>query len=614
MAVLDRCLRPSSTTYDFCASRNQLHPWTSEVENAKDDDEALIATINREVDIASSKLLGGEARAAISVLRRAYRIAKGSAPATGIGAAVSGKEVTPAWRLGLATVHLHLCIVLSKLGRHQQAIEEARAGCIAMDEVWRTILTASAETDAAEIDGDFSKPAAPLKKLLARPPAWLEQAVEVAIQTRQALAAEAEMLAVPGAILQFHQRGMARRVMSDTSLSESSQQLDASVPAMSSSSSAASLRTGAGSGDKGWFQDVRRLHREAVMLATSLLPEEHEARICAERACREAEARATARSIPADSPEANGFSTNLPPLLQLQARSRLPVRTLPGEMNESNSPASPATAPKRKQRGGSVAAATSKSCSALEDSSRKGATGTSLKANTGLSYLTCPRGDVFAASLPERSRETSRIKRSPESSPKAKEHAQAPVAPRSPTGEKIDPFKDWKLNVLTDTNQMNLRQMMLRTEEGQVKLQAELKRDCHYFKSVLLKEYDDDKLFDSRVRFSDYGMQVGINSEKKKEKFRELMYAPTEKAIQRKAWEKDLFALYGVPYSEKKGPDVKALKKLFIASYDRTPHAKAERQREEEDRRRREAQEKADKFSGLQLGKQADVAPVAEPH
>merc|ERR1711879_705637 len=79
----------------------------------------------------------------------------------------------------------------------------------------------------------------------------------------------------------------------------------------------------------------------------------------------------------------------------------------------------------------------------------------------GLNYYACPPGDVFNAAMPVtlppsvlRAREKQ----------KKKKKADVPVPVATVEKRTCDPFKDW-MDDMADVNRMNLKQMLMRTDE-----------------------------------------------------------------------------------------------------------------------------------------------------
>jgi hypothetical protein len=237
--VADLVLKPSLATYDM---RPDKEYWYEPVlETGQDQDGSLVALVEHQVGLAAAKLRTGEHRRAIGILRRAEGVAAGYARAP------PGEPPRPVAHAALALIHLQNCVVLSHMGSHGDAAEEAKRARAETDEVWRVLQEASAAEDAAvsawwEV-GPLGAAGAPeqLKALLRKPPPWLSMLVEVAIQSRQCLALELE-----------YQRPAA--------VSETDDEIDG-------------------------------LHLEAAALAEQLLPEDHPVRQRAVQAHQEAEQR-----------------------------------------------------------------------------------------------------------------------------------------------------------------------------------------------------------------------------------------------------------------------------------------------------------------------------------
>jgi len=110
--------------------------------------------------------------------------------------------------------------------------------------------------------------------LLTAPPRWLPRVVEVSIQARQCIALEIEYCLPPGS-----EAGASEERSNDD---------DGTVPAEGLSRPRPSPA-----------QEVAEMHREAVVLAQQLLPDDHPVRSGAERACLQGQDR---KSKPRDSP------------------------------------------------------------------------------------------------------------------------------------------------------------------------------------------------------------------------------------------------------------------------------------------------------------------------
>jgi hypothetical protein len=155
---------------------------------------------------------------------------------------------------------------------------------VEMDKVWRMIFLASGEQEAATADGDKSRPAAPLRDALRRPPQWIERAVETAIHARHCIAIELEFEAKQkrrerrqntSAMIAGNSvasMGLAAGFSTDASAGQSKAELhDDIVPDPVPISEQFSVQ-----------EQVGNLHREGVQMARQLLPAGHPVRNRAE--------------------------------------------------------------------------------------------------------------------------------------------------------------------------------------------------------------------------------------------------------------------------------------------------------------------------------------------
>merc|ERR1711939_451691 len=98
-------------------------------------------------------------------------------------------------------------------------------------------------------------------------------------------------------------------------------------------------------------------------------------------------------------------------------------------------------------------------------------------------------------------------------------------------------------------------------------LQTDLRREGATLRCVV-KEMDEDRLFENRTFFTQASIALNKRMEQKKEKFRSAMHQPSEMAVQKKEAERAAFARYGLKISNSE-PNLKTLTKLFNAAQER---------------------------------------------
>eukprot|EP00928_Gymnodinium_smaydae_P013504 TRINITY_DN14922_c0_g1_i1.p1 TRINITY_DN14922_c0_g1~~TRINITY_DN14922_c0_g1_i1.p1 ORF type:complete len:672 (+),score=150.41 TRINITY_DN14922_c0_g1_i1:157-2172(+) len=643
--ALDLTLRQSLASYGLRSKADVLVPIVSTIEGARSNDEALIANVNREVEIADAKLRAGEAKHAVGVLRRAFGIADDFRRA-------KQPDPSPAAQAALTTVHMHMCAVLSRLGRHQQALEEARAGCLTSEDLWRTMAKAVAEAEEAEVTSDSTKPIPALKAMLLRPPSWLEQAIETTVHVRQACAIEAELLGDSSLnnVFQFHQRGVYRRNMSDSALL-----------------SAAALDCGGGEtvvGATGWSLEVDRLHEEALSMARQLLTEDHPARLHAEQVYQKRMGRRAALGLDDGAGSvggASGSGASSPPGTSAR-RGNVPAGGRPDEAGAGGSEGGFSAGAADKDEEDPYAPKDPLECSdlfmegsllwlrnqgrlpqspdggprsrisaPLQDKLGKlplpmsPATLSTTASSAGFFNASCmsssrpstrstlaspsqprvfPRGDVYTVSITEDLPRTSRTSRPSSPSPEARKKIQRQ---RSQTEKKkpADPFREWAREM--DSKKMTYKQYLNKSLDGQVTLKGDLKVESRRFKAGKMRDAYDDALYENRNYFCDFGVAVTKSTERKKERWRTLVYQPSAKEILMKERDKTLLAPYGVPLHPKKGVELKGLIKCLRASQEQTPYGKEMQKKKDEDAKRHAEEERARMFAAISRTNEAAV-------
>jgi len=590
--MVDYALKPSLARYTF----REEHEFVPAVSSAKDSDEALLAMVQQQADVAGSYLRNGDARKAVATLRRAYKVAADHG-----GADAQGVYVPAARRLALASLRLQLCAVLSRLGRHPQALIEARAAKHETDEVWRTALGGCAELVEASEEGNLNKPAAPLRRLLLRPPPWLPSVVEASIQARQCVALE----------LEFVQDGLEGE---EAAAPQPPPGLDG--PDVTNLGTGEEASAGSEAHAEGPLEEeVQGMHREAVLLARQLLPEEHPVRDGAERAMLLRELR---RQEAAERAERTQASSNSALAAAPRPRSS-PMASAADMLLKRGRTRSVLPAALDATLGESTA---TKLLSALDGhmgflNRRSSKVDMDLDAPVTHESLFSPPGDVF-----NRSFKRALLKEEKGTRPSGSSGAPGTMRARSDslcsTGGKLkaggarekDPFRAWKLEVM-DVNKMTMKEIKARSFDGIKELQADIKRDNRRFRSLWLKEMDQDLLYEDRTLYTDHGLRASEKAERKYEAWKKKAYKPSELTLQKKEEQKKVFSYYGVPMSASE-PDLKAWGRVLRESHARTPaerervrsELEEKRRREEEARRRREEEEKKaveQKVAGLSL-------------
>lgn len=553
---MDRALKPSLATYQFRLDKEIKY--TPAVQAAQDDDESLLAMVEQQADVANGKLRMGEARQAVTVLRRAYQVADAHEHPGSPG------YVPPVKRLALASIRLQLCAVLSKIDRHVQALAEARAAKLETDELWRSSFAGLVEAEAAGQAGDFSRPPAPLRKLLVNPPKWLPRVVEVSIQARQCIALEIEYCLPVGKTLET-----AGAPAVDESVPPEGLPRPPPTPA----------------------QEVEEMHQEAVMLAQQLLPDGHPVRSGAERACLQGKDRKT---NPGGSPLSGAARRSLA-ASSSQSKQKLPdfvnnslmdhsttstiFSALNGEMGFLRADQSPASQDKSWDSIHSPISPHQK--------------------------LFASRGDVLTTSLPRSRSSPTPVKAARRASvsrgsvSNSSDPMNASLAKTDKSDKTADAFGDWKKSV-SDVNKMSLSQIRMRDFDGIKHLHSDLKTTTAQFKQGWLKDLDDDVLYDYRTLYCEHGVQATKKAEKRMETFKKQTWQPSDAALQKDQDKKDIFSYYGVePASGKKSKskhidaEFFCLADLFRGQIERSPEEQERRFKEQQAQNKAVAEEKA---------------------
>eukprot|EP00747_Dinoflagellata_sp_TGD_P206587 gnl/TRDRNA2_/TRDRNA2_80279_c0_seq1.p1 gnl/TRDRNA2_/TRDRNA2_80279_c0~~gnl/TRDRNA2_/TRDRNA2_80279_c0_seq1.p1 ORF type:complete len:525 (+),score=118.07 gnl/TRDRNA2_/TRDRNA2_80279_c0_seq1:162-1736(+) len=267
---MDLSLKPSLARYTMRPQQQEMERPTPTA-TATDLDEALLALLERESQAARYRLRQGQPKQAIEVLRRAFYSAEKHAQ----DGLKLGGAVPMAARLGRAQVRLQFCAVLSKCGRHPQALGEALTAFAEIHEAWKELSAANIDLEDATLNGDPTKPAATYRKLLTNPPKWFQKVVEVSVQVRLCIALE----------LEFADRTARAQAEVESMAAARAPAADADPSAAPREPTEEEKRQAAAR------NEMRRLYKEAAAFARQLLPATDGVRIQAEKA----EAQALAR-------------------------------------------------------------------------------------------------------------------------------------------------------------------------------------------------------------------------------------------------------------------------------------------------------------------------------
>lgn len=570
--MTDYGLKPSLASYSL--RFDDSTPSTSvfglsQVQDSKDGDRDTLSQVDHQCEIASLKLRNRDHKQAIYVLRRAFDFALGKW-------STSNASERPLFvRFASSVVRLQLAVTLSQLGRHEQAKDEALAVKKETDEVWRILTEATIEAEAADADGDCTRPGPELRSLIRHPPFWLVRAVELSIQCRLCLALELEYL-LPDDQFEVALDEARHLDQRKSSGSSDSGQTFSEFPVVGLPKAAL---TGG--------QEVVALFHEAREMSQQLLPES-EIRDRAMRAEKEARdrwqrrvfsklstrtVRHTANHSSLDSPELSIFlacagcrskQAQLAKIKEVQAsRCSTAAPSFVGE-------ASPDSTLSEWQ---------SMTLSPTDSTSR------SLAISHTEWAREAPPGDVFLRSLPSAfaayigspvDLDVSSLKRH-KGGKINKKAALSPIKASEPKDP--NPFEDWKKST-EDVGRMNLRQRKLMSFHGI----EEARRDIHS-ESIRFRQWmgelatdEESRLTEDRILFSGYGVRTSKKLEERRADSRkDGRLSPIEQ--RQRVEERNLFDYYSVSLPQN-GVGLKGLRKLLTVSLSRSPHEQ-ERLREE---------------------------------
>mmetsp|Transcript_55640 Transcript_55640/g.143348 ORF Transcript_55640/g.143348 Transcript_55640/m.143348 type:complete len:590 (-) Transcript_55640:76-1845(-) len=575
--ALDIATFPTMARYDI---RPDVEVKTkSDIETAQDDSEHLLALMDQQVRIAEQKFRSGSTRQAIDILHRAHGIAE------------EGTKHGIAANLAKAVVRLQLCGILSGIGRHAQALSEVRQGKRELDELLRVLQGATREAEVAWGMGDFTRPAKHLQRLLRNPPTWMRRMVEVSVQTRQAICIELEFVegtqVLPGAQVGANEMKEEEEEDGQGDDEDEGFAIGEGMPVPK--------RTVA--------EEIEQLHAEALAMSQQLLPASSPVRQRAEKVMTEKKTREVEHV----------WASTRGRRESLRARAMSPAGGSAGKVGKDPLGPTPSTASTSFTGRGldSRGSCMNTSQSSWQNMSL-GSTGSSINLDqSDKGHPRINRGDVLEYSMPSRSRpQTTRA-----SSAELKARKKGSASSKD-QDEHLDPFSSWKKSVV-DVGKMSLKQLTMRTDQGQRDLQADLKLEKRRFLQVDLKMMDDDRLFDNRTLYNGYGVMTTRRSERRKAAWKQRDWGLSTSGMERKEETHDSFAHYGVKFSSSE-PSLKDYRKLLQKSLERNPVMEAQRKHEdkerrmaEEDQKQTEQEQKADlfkgSFGGLKRGKTGEA-------
>lgn len=483
-------LRLSLATYDDSAPHPDARPGDSRlgggIGSAQDPDHHFLEVIDHQMEVAATCMKIRDCRKAIIVLRRAYKLAE-----------LHSSPPLPITRLALASVRLAMCTALSQLGRHAQALDEARGAKRETDAIWETMAEASKEAQEADAIGVTTRPSAPLRKMIRQPPPWLTRVIEVGVQARQAIALELE-----------YDHPLQNLVDAPLSPAKKTKEGEPRPPPSP-------------------LEEIAEHHHEAADMAIRLLPEDSHVRQAAERAHQHSHIRHEARHAPKPMIRALR-STTLAPVPYSPSSSPSASKPVPYAIPDFEKPMFQMGGEKPKTEDGMI------------------------KRHNG--QLAPPPGDIYNHAT----RATQKAPRASSpgkggrgaSSPKdaAAKAGDQPPSPEpsnksalSPSGQgvikfnpcdySVNPFSDWH-NTVIDEGSMSYAQFMARSLEGQKTMMKDLRLHNRKFKNIEIKDLEAT-LYDNRVHCSASAQVVNTTKKRKDDTWKANSWQLTEAGMRK---------------------------------------------------------------------------------
>eukprot|EP00930_Biecheleria_cincta_P035232 TRINITY_DN24241_c0_g1_i1.p1 TRINITY_DN24241_c0_g1~~TRINITY_DN24241_c0_g1_i1.p1 ORF type:complete len:588 (-),score=104.62 TRINITY_DN24241_c0_g1_i1:57-1820(-) len=572
---MDFSLKPSCFTYD-------LRSKTAENSNrakTQGHQDALLALVDRQLDVAAAKMRAHQHKHAVDLLHRIYSIVldyqsrqNQSLPAqsprrphtspvqteehgspshcderprtspvkmdiksmSAEDGEAQTEQVSKVAKLGIAAIRIQLCNALSQLGRHTQALDEAFGAKKELDELW-------ADTTAS-IEMTRDQPDQILQPCMGKP-RWLERAIVCSIQARLQMAAEMEFL-LPHDEVQI--------ALKDDMPTES-KEID-KLAILTGSPTVQSRKKkllGSPAPPPSNGQVMRRLYREAVTLAARLLPEGH-------RSSKEA-LRTETEALSRWKQAVDRWQQGMADIGRLKVQAHDPQLT-----------AATLQDPLQSQLGAEEQEYLAEddmisyvSAKWLETCSLNSYRSTQSGTTESFSYISSAASSAGPLMTP-----LHRSSSAP--SGKKRDKKKAPDSTNlQKIDRKLDPFTDWQKNCVSKED-MTVFQSELLTYEGIDRLHTKLKSDKVRFKQFmqeLAQTHDaDERLHDMRTFYTKSGIITTKKGQAKMDAVREAAMRPSEHAIKAAKREESLFAYYGMSKLLQTSLDAKALRKLMEAS------------------------------------------------
>eukprot|EP00747_Dinoflagellata_sp_TGD_P022132 gnl/TRDRNA2_/TRDRNA2_128925_c0_seq1.p1 gnl/TRDRNA2_/TRDRNA2_128925_c0~~gnl/TRDRNA2_/TRDRNA2_128925_c0_seq1.p1 ORF type:complete len:606 (+),score=135.52 gnl/TRDRNA2_/TRDRNA2_128925_c0_seq1:170-1987(+) len=543
----DLGLRPSLARYTFRPDKQEAELLSARQE-AIDDDALLLATVERDAEVARVRLSAGQPKQAVEILLRTLESAEDHAR--------KFDDMVPvSVRLARAAVRLQLCTVLSKVNWHIKALDMARCAMEEIDEGWRALSVASADLEEAITYGDLTRPAANFQKVLRQPPAWLARAVDIRIQARLCVALELEFQ-VKGSTAQ------EEKVDQDAICTE-----------------------------------IGQLYSEGAHLARQLLPDDHPVRLQVERAEHRARRRwqGTTRSkgiamiLPSQALAAVS-AAKIEDVLDATAEDRRKLEVDPKLCTEDYADEDSTECP--------------------EDTSHDDSSGSTDDIWTSLPLLSHLKTDQQPSAKRERPPAKATPadvvpklppvltlgpqRRLPTTEAKALNSCSTPeltvpVKQQLPNGFSMDmylsssagsrrnwrqaaasarhgadPFTEWRRSEMAQKNK-SAKLQKIHCEHGMKDLKADIKLKNNVFKHSWLKDQHPDDLFAYRTFYSQTGKRILEKSEKRNSDWKDKAWSPSSKAIEQEKALQEMWQYYGLERS-KSEPTLRDYKKLLHES------------------------------------------------
>lgn len=622
--ALDIASKPTLASYnirpDAFDPKRPMGP--NALQTAKDRDEAMLAVVDRQAEVADGKIKSRDYRGAITLLRRTYNLALAHRTAA------PPNETPLVVTVAASCVQVQLCCALSRIGRHGPALQEAIRAKESLDDVWATLTGAAWDMAEAESSGDMRKPHPALRSHIVNPPCWLERAICCGIQSRLCIAMEMEFLLSKEEMQSQHSQLLwslrsASHTTSQVTIATATSMVGFPSGGLPSEDDVEGDEIEALEGEQeelppsfSEMQQIHQLYSEALELASQLLPNGHAVALDAQNAQRCAMKRweeVSEASCPAtETVETETVSQEAVDHQSRRDEHAKALSTSTGEAEHAEvapAPATPSTPTvqwlpelpskflKGRQRPKPLSGFPHRSVTmpALQSAlspQEPTVEAVAVRRNTdsvshGDWVKRAPPGDVFYRSLP-----WSFGIKSPKKGRKKKKAENIGI---SSEPSEADPFKDWAKEFMHLEN-MTLFQRKLRTLDGLSSLHTDMKIETKRFRQFMqdLEMYggeEQERLGNNRILFSDAGMKALKIGQQRNEQLRNKAWKTSAYGQMFMAREKQLFTYYGLSRQYEKGIDVKSLRRLMEESYNRTPGEKQRRKQEEEQKRRQEQEE-----------------------